>query len=275
MGLSQEELAYTETLSQAKTFEQTQASSTVPGTPLKTTTSTNLIGIGGVNLLDTYLSPETYRGTELRFFNETQWRRDGKKWGAVMINQGNVSLAKNRADNAKFLTAMYDFAYGKLRNFSLADGRLRFQAGGIIDANLGVIYSTRNGNNPAQMKAWVSIGPLVAAEYDFTLWSKLFTIRYEAQAPLAGLLFSPNYGQSYYEIFSRGNYDHNIVPVTIFSQPSLRHSLTIDIPIKKSLKIRAGYMGDWQQAKVNNLKYHSRSNLFVIGITRQFKIFNL
>jgi len=234
-----------------------------------------LLGIGGASVLDTYLSPETYKGSELRFFSETQWRRDGRKWCGVMINQGFMSLTKNRADNAKDLTAMYNFAYGKLCNFSLVQGRLRLQAGGVIDANIGVIYNTRNGNNPAQMKAWVDIAPLVAAEFDFRLWKKLFTVRYEAQAPLAGLMFSPNYGQSYYEIFSRGNYDHNIVPVTIFSQPSLRHSLTIDVPVWRSFKIRAGYMGDWQQAKVNNLKYHIRSNMFVIGITRQFKIFNL
>ena len=92
-------------------------------------------------------------------------------------------------------------------------------------------------------------------------------LQYEATAPLAGLLFSPNYGQSYYEIFSRGNYDHNIVPTTPLCAPTLRHSLVLDIPLKRS-SIRVGYMGDFQPAEVNSLKYHTYSPLLLIGYAK-------
>ena len=112
------------------------------------------------------------------------------------------------------------------------------------------------------------------AAYKFTVAGKPFTLNYEVSVPLCGLMFSPNYGQSYYEIFSKGDYDHNAVPTTFIATPSLRNTLSLDFNIAKTT-LRLGYMGDYRQAKVNNLKYHSYSHLFVIGITRTFRLTRL
>lgn len=237
----------------------------------KIITNAQMIGIGAVNILDTYLSPEKYRGTELRYISHTLRERRDRRWSRMIVHQGNISCSDNRSGNGGEIAGAYTFSYGVHYNWNFFDGSLNVKAGAQADVNVGFLYNTRNSNNPAQARLSLNISPSAAATYRFRLWERNYSLRYELSAPLVGLMFSPNYGQSYYEIFSRGNYDHNIVPTTFGSTPSLRQMLTFDFSLGRTT-LRLGYMGDFQQAKVNNLKYHSYSNMLLIGIVRQFNI---
>lgn len=232
--------------------------------------NTRLVGIGGVNILDTYLSDEKYSGTELRYISHTIRMRQTSRWSRLIVHQGNISYSKNRARNSTEMAGTYNFSYGVLYDWTFLSGALDLKAGAMADAAIGFLYNTRNSNNPAQARFNIDIAPVAAAAYRFRLWNRPLALRYEVSAPLCGLMFSPNYGQSYYEIFSEGDYDHNIVPTTTVSTPSLRHMLSLDLTLRNTT-LRIGYMGDWRQSEVNNLKYHSYSNMFVIGITRRFK----
>lgn len=246
-----------------------QEADTIPSA--KVITNAQMLGVGGVNILDTYLSPEKYTGMEVRYISHTIRRREGARWSRMLVHQGSFAYADNRSGNGNEISGMYTFTYGVHYNWDLMGGKLNIMAGGQADIDLGFLYSTRNGNNPAQARLALNISPSAAAAYRFRLGNVPLKARYEVSAPLFGVMFSPNYGQSYYEIFSRGNYDHNVVPTTIATTPSLRQMLTLDFTLGKTT-LRVGYLGDFRQAKVNNLKYHTYSNMFLIGFVRTFKL---
>jgi hypothetical protein len=142
----------------------------------------------------------------------------------------------------------------------------------VANVSLGFIYNTSNGNNPAQARAHLNVMPTGVASYRFTMFNKPFMARYELNLPLVGIQFSPNYGQSYYEIFNRGNYDHNIVPTTFVSAPEWRNLLTLDGQLSSTITLRIGYLGNIQQSKVNNLRQHIWTHRFLIGFTKRFSI---
>ena len=211
-------------------------------------TSVNMLGVGHTNILDTYLSP------------------------TVLQQEVNFSSTNDRSDKVNELEGSYSLFWGKYHVWRMAENRLKLQAGGLIGGHLGFIYNTSNSNNPAQARLAAQLMPSGIATYDFTLWKKHFALRYELDLPLVGIMFSPNYGQSYYEIFSQGNYDHNIVPTTFISAPNLRQQLSIDWNAGRTWTLRIGYLGHYQQAQVNNLKSHIYAHRVMIGIVKRFQI---
>ena len=235
-----------------------------------------MLGVGYTDILDTYLSPEKYRGTDLRFLSHTRREKDSTCLVHQLLHEGCIATADNRSGNGGEIGGGYTFAYSLLRKWQMPVGscHLRLLAGGTAELSVGFLYNTRGSNNPAQARLALQLKPTVAADFDFRLFRRQqrpFTLHYEASAPLCGLMFSPNYGQSYYEIFSRGNYDHNCVPTTIASTPSLRQMLTLDFRALHTTW-RIGYLGDWRQASVNNLKQHTYTYALVFGIVRRFRI---
>ena len=238
----------------------------------KVITRSMMAGYGRTNILDTYLSAEHFSGKGMSFITTIERQRPDKRWSTLMEHEANLSTTKDRADSQQELEGAYNFYCGKLYSWQLLDNRLKLQAGGLVNASMGFIYNTSNSNNPAQARAHLNVMPTGVATYQFNLWHKPFTARYELALPLCGIMFSPNYGQSYYEIFSQGNYDHNIVPTTFVSAPEWRQMLTLDVRLWKSGTLRIGYLGNMQQAKVNNLRQHVYTHRLLIGFTKQFSI---
>ena len=259
---------YTATFSQSLPSEDAQ----------KVVTRSTMIGLGPSDVLDTYLSQEHFTGLGMSFLSAIERKKTDGRWSTLIEHEANISSVKDRAEKKLELEGAYNFYWGRLYSWQLMDNRLRLQAGGLVNASLGVIYNTSNSNNPAQARAHLNLMPTGTAAYRFQLFKHTLVARYEISLPLAGIMFSPNYGQSYYEIFSRDNYDHNIVPTTFISAPEWRHMLTLDIPVNthhSSLNIRIGYLGNMQQAKVNNLRQHIYTHRVLIGITRRFSIVNV
>ena len=106
------------------------------------------VSVGGANVLDTYLSPEKYRGAEYRFVSEVD--RDSRKHDGITYNlthEGAFAYLHNRAVTAHEYVGHYDFSYAVMRRWRLADDRLQLAAGVMADAFVGFNYNNRNFNN--------------------------------------------------------------------------------------------------------------------------------
>lgn len=227
-----------------------------------------LFGVGHNNLFETYLTPLEYTGIEARFLHERMrmTRIMGGKVSTQSIIQVHASMTENPAGNANMYAGLVSWSYALHYQFRL-NRHVKILAGPILDLNGGVVYNRRNSNNPAQAKAYGSVGASGMAVYKFRLGKCPLTLRYQADLPLLGAMFSPEFGESYYEIFSLGHGGRNVVFTSLHNSPSLRQMLTLDFPAGSTV-IRAGYVCDIRQAKVNNLKSHSYSHCFMIGFVR-------
>lgn len=233
-----------------------------------------MVGVGMANVLDTYLSPYNYTGPELRVVRETE--RMTRLWHGRISNQSlielNASHLENRTGTAKEWAGGIRYSMGWHYNFMPVSG-FCFRTGMLASGYAGAVYNTRNGNNPAQAKVDVTIDLSASVIYVLRMAAhSSVVLRYQLNMPFVGVAFSPNYGQSYYEIFSLGNYDHNAVLVYPGNMPSMRHLLTADIPLGNSAALlRVGYSGQFDQASFNELRYHSYSHSFMIGFVKCFR----
>ena len=140
-------------------------------------------------------------------------------------------------------------------------------SGGLFDVNGGFVYNLRNSNNPASARAYVNLDASGMAIWYLKIKRYPMVLRYQVNVPMIGLMFSPHYGQSYYEIFSLGNSSGVIQFTSLHNQPSLRQMLSVDLPIGYT-KMRFSYLADLQQYKVNNIKTHTYSHVFMVGFVK-------
>ena len=243
----------------------------VPLTILAQDTRSWQLGIGPTKALDTYITQEHFSGTGLTYLYLREKIREDRRWNTLVEHEVDLSSNKDRSGNITLLEGSYNLYVGRYYHIPLLGGRLRLQAGAVANLCLGYLYDTTSSNNPAQARAGLNAMPSTVATYALPLFGHPASLRYELNLPLAGVMFSPNYGQSYYEIFNRGNYDHNIVPTTFVSAPTFRQQLSLDWQPSAKWCFRVGYLGNYQQAQVNGLKQHVYTSRFMIGIVRKWR----
>lgn len=226
-------------------------------------------GLGFTNVYDTYLSPQAYKGGEFRIIRESM-RMTNLFDGNISVQtlfQGNIGYTHNMADNNNMLSSTVNWNYGLHYQFKVAHG-LKILAGAVADLNGGFIYNLRNGNNPASARAFINIDASAMAIWHTRIKNHPITLRYQVNLPFMGVMFAPHYGQSYYEIFSLGNWDGVIRFTSIHNQPSVRQWLTVDFPVRYS-KLRVSYVADIQQSDVNKVRTHIYSHTFMLGVVKE------
>lgn len=234
---------------------------------------TVLFGVGHASVLDTYLTPYTYSGVGLSVGYQTERLA---RWGENRVTvMGQYRLEGAIAGSPVSGGSMYDvqlqLAGGMHYNWYLLDRRLRLAVGGLAGIAGGGSMSSLGGNNPAQGRLAAEVMASGIAEYRFPVRQTEWKARLQMDAPLLGAAFSQQYGESYYELFSLGHYNHNVCFVYPGNAPTLRLQATISIPVGKSY-LTLGYGADVRQSHLNGIKQHGWYNQFLIGFTRNLTL---
>ena len=111
-------------------------------------TRATMYGVGFTNVFDTYLSPQEYKGIDVRISRETI-RMTKLFDGNVSVQnffQADVGYTHNRADNNNTFSGLVNWNYGLHYQFRLTEN-FKLLAGGLFDVNGGFVYNLRNSNN--------------------------------------------------------------------------------------------------------------------------------
>ena len=229
---------------------------------------TYLLGMGKNHVYDSYLSPLDYVGSTLGFtrIGERTMQRGQGRWSQMTYFDLNASQLHNPVGNATTWDGELQFNYGQHYHL-MAQPKWNVALGGLLGAHLGGTYNTRNGNNPGQLRMALDLAVSAVAARQFALWKKRWTWRTQCDIPVIGTFFTPNYGQSYYEIFTLGHAHENIVFSHPFNAPSVRLLSTISIPFGTS-SLTLGYKADIRQSTVHHLDRHAWHHTFLIGYTK-------
>ncbi len=228
-----------------------------------------LWGAGWTSVLDTYLSSLTYKGTDFALYNRTErlarWGK-GKVTVAGLYN-GHMAYVASPTDDGKMLDAELSASGGWHYNWRPAS-HWRLALGGLAELAGGFTYATRNTNNPAQARLGASLWASGIAEYSFRFFGKNATARMQLDAQFIGMQFAPEYGQSYYEIFSLGHSGGTLHFTQMGNCPTYRAQAMVNLPVKRA-NVTLGYVADIRQSKLGGLKRHAWRNTFMIGYTRR------
>ena len=238
--------------------------------PERIVVKSTTFGLSEINTLDTYLSGYDYTGAGLYMQHENfrDARTGNYRWKfQTMLDAtlGYTSLGYNGQ-----IVAMGSYSWGGYHQF-ITGKRLKFLTGAQIQAEGGALYIPGNGNNPVSAKLRTAIAASAMVIYSIPVMNDTWTARLQVDIPLVGVMFAPEYGQSYYEIFGLGHADDILAFTHPFNCPSWRQRLTLDIPLRwkhHSTTLRIAYTGDIYQSKINDIRCHIQRHAITFGMVK-------
>ena len=169
------------------------------------TSHSQYLGIGGMRLGNTYLTPLNYGGRVYSYLSQSSRlgykslkeeteakgslfaytpRTTDPRWLKHTLLGVDLALTLNPAGNAMIYSLGLRYDWGYLRR--VMDGKAgRLYLGGSLVGFGGVAYSTRNGNNPVALDAALSLG--LSALYSYRLGTERFPLLLKTYAPRASL----------------------------------------------------------------------------------------
>lgn len=231
------------------------------------------LSAGSWRTYDTYLSPLLYKGSGFKLMDE-RLKMMTKNYDRISrYSETNLSLATmlNPAETVAMLYFDVQGITGAHYHFRPIKN-MNLMVGSLLDVDLGARYNSVNQNNPASLILDANLWVSAMCYYHIRLRSRTFTLREHFSMPFVGVMFSPNYKQTYYEIFSLSNYD-GVFPVTSFgSRWQWRNKLSIDMPVK-ICTFRVGVLAERTVTEVNELETRTMNVSAMVGLVYNFNTF--
>lgn len=249
---------------------------TVPASDpaVRPVTAAYTLGAGSAHLTDTYLTPLRYSGQHytLGYSRAQAAPFAPERWTLLLDGSLGLDHTSNPARNATMWGLMLRVGWGAVWRHTLPCG-LTLGAGPSLALEGGVLYSTRNGNNPASAKGAVTINLTGLAAYRLKAGHLPVTLLWRPSLPITGAFFSPDYGELYYEIYL-GNHSglaHAAWPGNYFC---LDNQVTADLHLWRGTALRLGYSGRVFSSKASGIVTRMSTHAFVIGISGEWLSFN-
>jgi hypothetical protein len=238
-----------------------------PTIPL--TYQSTMVGYGTSSVYDSYLSPLKYTGENVALYYEQMkmTKLMDSHISAQHLFKLDYSWSKNKPETASYYTGMIEYDYGLHYRFKPVD-KLHIFAGTQAEGLLGFVYNTRNGNNPATGKFHLNLNLSVIAAYQIKIKSQSLLLKYQVGVPFTGLMYSPHFGQSYYEI-GLGD-DGDLTHFASFhNYLAIRNNLSVEIPLNW-ITLRLAYVNSFYETRINDLDTRIHTNTFFIGVSKNF-----
>lgn len=242
--------------------------------PLRPVMSAYMFEAGSANLADTYLTPLKYDGwcAAFRYERMQAMKFDPDRWVMRLTAGVEVDRTENPARNATMWMGSVNASWGMMRRWRLPLPGVTLAAGASTGIDLGCLYNDRNGNNPASAKASWTVNLTGMAAWNVNLKGLPITLRYQPTIPLAGVFFSPDYGELYYEIYlgDHSGLAHFAWWKVYFAMENL---LTADLRFGGT-SLRVGYRNYILSTEVNHITTRVITHAFVLGLSGEWLSLN-
>jgi len=233
-----------------------------------------LVGIGDYRIKNTYLSPLNYTGTGVRIVNERMKivSLADHHVSSQQILDIDFASVSNPAGTVAALAGFVDYSFGYHYRFQPA-ADFKLLTGASIKGMFGFVYNTQSANNPIATHVDLDLNASAMGIYTFRIKNFPLTVRFQTDIPLVGVLFTPNFRQSYYEIFGLGNTLGVVGFSSFHNKLTMRNFVSVDISFWK-LTLRTGYLNSIYSTNINDIQTRYISHSMMIGFVREFVSFS-
>lgn len=235
---------------------------------LRPVASVFMADVGHASLLDTYLTPVRYGGwhTRLAYERLQSMKFNPGNWVSQLEFGTDYSHVGNPVGNHTMHALMAEASWHMLHRWRLdrAIPGLQLMAGAGSELRGGGIYNANNSNNVVSVKIRWSVNASAMAVWNTHIGHMPLTLRYQATLPIAGVFYSPEYDESYFEIYV-GNHSGlahfgwwgNRFDMTNFVSADMHLGGTV---------LRVGFRNRIETSWIHHLNTQIFTNSFVIGV---------